>query len=51
MRPGILAAFAVLFLVPSSPAQQSDTIQWLTDRKKAFAEAKRTGKPIWALFR
>jgi hypothetical protein len=30
---------------------QQDTITWIGDKKKAFDEAKKTGKPLWVLFR
>jgi hypothetical protein len=31
--------------------QQNGTINWISDKRKAWDEARRTGKPIWALFR
>ncbi len=41
---------------PASPQdrggmQASGSINWLTDKRKAWDEARRTGKPIFALFR
>lgn len=30
---------------------RQDTISWLTDKKKAFDEAKKFNKPLWVLFR
>ncbi len=31
--------------------QEAARIDWLTDRKKAFDTAQKTGKPLWVLFR
>jgi hypothetical protein len=30
---------------------QDPKISWITDKKQAFDQARKTGKPIWALFR
>ena len=30
---------------------QDPRISWITDKKQAFDQARKTGKPIWALFR
>ena len=57
---GVLGLFALLFAVESPQVMSQDrggmqqaggTINWLTDKRKAWDEARRTGKPIWALFR
>lgn len=47
-----LAGIAIA-LGHAAPAegQQSARISWLTDKKKAFDEARRTNKPLWVLFR
>lgn len=31
--------------------QEGAKVDWLTDRKKAFDAARKTGKPLWVLFR
>ncbi len=47
-----VAAFGLAVALPGFGSPQQDSgIRWLTDKKKAFEEARRTGKPIWALFR
>ncbi|MBI2901004.1 MAG: hypothetical protein HYY17_12535 [Planctomycetes bacterium] len=49
----LLSATALLTLVSSAGARgvQDAKINWLSDRGRAFAEARRTGKPLWVLFR
>jgi len=56
MRPlhsGVIGVAAFLTLLGTAPVAGQDPtrVDWLTDRAKAFAEARRTGKPIWVLFR
>jgi hypothetical protein len=49
-----MARFALAaFLLGSfgAAAQDPTQINWLTDRKQAFDQARKTGKPIWVLFR
>jgi len=45
---------AVCLSLPAAAPQvdaQDVKVNWLTDKSKAFDLAKRTGKPIWILFR
>ena len=61
LRTAILAMSAGLLFLGSPPAatsqdrggmqQSGGQITWHTDKRKAWDEARRTGKPIWALFR
>ena len=51
VRPALaLAGLALLF--SGVPAESQDSgIKWHTDKARAFNEARRTGKPLWILFR
>ena len=52
MRRLLPAAVLLTLLYSAARATAQDgSFTWLTDRAKAFAEARRTGKPIWVLFR
>ena len=44
----VLAAAAVAGLVS---VQDSAKAEWLTDKDKAFEEARRTGRPLFVVFR
>ncbi len=46
-----ILAGAAMALAGLPAAQGQDTIDWKTDVKKAFDEARRTQKPLWVLFR
>lgn len=55
-RIGRIAAAAGAMMLLSFGAQAShqqaqESIRWHTDKRKAFDEARRTGKPLWVLFR
>ena len=45
---GVVAA---MLGAPRAGGQDNGQIRWLTDRRKAFEEAKRSAKPLWVLFR
>ena len=42
--------FAMMLSFGWASPPQASGIVWLDRTKKAFEEARRTGKPIWALF-
>jgi hypothetical protein len=43
-------AFALLGTL-AAPAQQQQYPGWLTDTRQAFDQARRTGKPLFIVFR
>lgn len=47
-----LAIAAVLgpYRAPAE-AQSALKVDWHTDQRKAFEESRKTGKPLWVLFR
>lgn len=54
LRLAFAAAAAVAFVGPYRPAadaQNGSAVTWLTDTRKAFEESRKTGKPLWVLFR
>lgn len=54
MRAGLLLAASVSLLISfhiESGSAPSREVEWLTDYGTARAEAARTGKPIFAVFR
>ncbi len=59
-KTSVLALSAGLLFLGSPEAKSQDrggmqqsggSITWHTDKRKAWDESRRTGKPIWALFR
>lgn len=44
----VLLSFGVHAL---QQAPQDASIRWHTDKRKAFDEARRTGRPLWVMFR
>ena len=55
MIRSILAITGCFFIFASTglgaAQQDASGIRWMTDKKKAFDEARKTGKPLWVLFR
>ena len=53
-RTASYLAIGLMFGMPAervTDAVQEPSVQWLTDRKSAFDQARQTGKPLWVLFR
>ena len=44
-------AFAALALVAMAPQQKGPYPDWYTNSAQAFQEARRTGKPLFIVFR
>ncbi len=47
----ILAVIGIVGALGGVLDGRQDSITWLSDKKKAFDEARRTNKPLWVLFR
>jgi len=50
----LMAAVGAVMLLGggrTAVGSQEPKISWITDKKQAFDQARKTGKPIWALFR
>lgn len=52
-RAAVAGLVTLVALSPRNPAeaQGAERIDWQTDTKAAFDQARKTGKPLWVLFR
>ncbi len=47
----VLAVIGIVGALGGVLEGRQDSINWHTDKKKAFDEARKTNKPLWVLFR